>query len=39
MRYPGCSSFGVMESSAVPFHERVILVFRDIIYVINILYL
>jgi hypothetical protein len=28
----------VMESSAVPFHKRVVLVFRDIIYVISILY-
>jgi hypothetical protein len=27
-----------MESSAVPFHLRVIIVFRDIIYVIIILY-
>jgi hypothetical protein len=38
MRCPSCYSYGVKESSAVPFYERVILVFRDIIYVINILY-
>jgi hypothetical protein len=38
MRYPGCCSCGVMESSDVLFHKRVVLVFRDIIYVINILY-
>jgi hypothetical protein len=38
MRYPGCCSCGVMESFAISFHERVVLVFRDIIYVINILY-
>jgi hypothetical protein len=38
MRCPGCYSYDVMESSAVLFHMRVILVFRDIIYVINILY-
>jgi hypothetical protein len=38
MRCPGCYSCGVMESSTVLFRERVILVFRDIIYVINILY-
>jgi hypothetical protein len=35
---PGCYSCGVLESSAVPFHKRVVLVFRDFIYVINILY-
>jgi hypothetical protein len=34
----GCSSYGVMESFVVPFCKKVILVFRDIIYVINILY-
>jgi hypothetical protein len=38
MRCPGCCSCGVSESSAVPFRMRVILAFRDIIYVINILY-
>jgi hypothetical protein len=38
MRCPGCYSCGVMESSAILFHVRVVLVFRDIIYVINILY-
>jgi hypothetical protein len=38
VRCPGCHSFGVIESSAIPFHKRVTLVFRDIIYVINILY-
>jgi hypothetical protein len=38
MRGPSCCSCSVMESSAVPFHKRVILVFRDFIYVINILY-
>jgi hypothetical protein len=35
---PGCCSYDVLESSVVPFHKRVILVFRDIIYLINILY-
>jgi hypothetical protein len=36
---PGCHSSGVMECFAIPFcFERVVLVFRDIIYVINILY-
>jgi hypothetical protein len=35
---PGCHSCGVMESSAVPFRLRVVIVFRDIIYVIIILY-
>jgi hypothetical protein len=39
VRYLGCHSCGVMESSAVSFCLRVILVFRDIIYVIVILYL
>jgi hypothetical protein len=39
MRYPGCCSCGVMEYSSVLFHKRVILVFRDIIYVINILFM
>jgi hypothetical protein len=38
MCYPGYCSCGVLESSAVPFHKIVALVFRDIIYVINILY-
>jgi hypothetical protein len=38
MRCLGCCSCGVMESSVVLFHMRVVLVFRDIIYVINILY-
>jgi hypothetical protein len=38
MRYPGCCSCGVMESSAILLHKRVILVFRDIIYIIFILY-
>jgi hypothetical protein len=35
---PSCHSYGVMESSVVPFLLRIILVFKDIIYVINILY-
>jgi hypothetical protein len=35
---PDCCSCGVMEFSAVLFRKRVILVFRDIIYVINIIY-
>jgi hypothetical protein len=35
---PGCHSCGVMESSVVPFRLRVVIVFRDIIYVIIILY-
>jgi hypothetical protein len=35
---PDCCSCGVMESSAVPFRLRVILVFRDIIYVIIVFY-
>jgi hypothetical protein len=38
VRYRGCHSCGVMESSAIPFHKRVALVYRDITYVINILY-
>jgi hypothetical protein len=38
MRFPGCCSCGVMESFIVLFHKRVVLVFRDFIYVINILY-
>jgi hypothetical protein len=38
LRCPGCCSCGVMESFNVLFHKRVALVFRDIIYVINILY-
>jgi hypothetical protein len=38
MHCPGCCSCGVLESSSVPFRERVALVFRDNIYVINILY-
>jgi hypothetical protein len=37
VRCPGGRSCGVMESSAILFRKRVILVFRDIIYVINIL--
>jgi hypothetical protein len=39
MRSPSYCFCGVMESSVVPFHKRAALVFRDIIYVINILYL
>jgi hypothetical protein len=35
---PGCSSYDVMESSIILFSLRVILVFKDIIYVVNILY-
>jgi hypothetical protein len=35
---PDCHSCGVMESSAILFHKRVILVFKGNIYVINILY-
>jgi hypothetical protein len=38
VRCPGCRSRGVMETSAFPFCKRVALVFRGIIYVINILY-
>jgi hypothetical protein len=37
MRCPGCYSCGVIESSIVLHRKRVVLVFRDIIYVINIL--
>jgi hypothetical protein len=39
MSYPYCRSHGVTVSSAVLFTYRVILVFRDIICVINTLYL
>jgi hypothetical protein len=39
MSCPGCCSYGVMESSDVSLHERVVVVFRYIICVINILYL
>jgi hypothetical protein len=38
MHCPDCYSCGVLESSAVPFCKRVVLVFVDIIYVINIVY-
>jgi hypothetical protein len=38
MCYPGCSSYDVMESSVILVSLRVILVFKDIIYVVNILY-
>jgi hypothetical protein len=38
MRCPGCCSCDVMESSTVLFRKRVIFVFRDIIFVLNILY-
>jgi hypothetical protein len=38
MRYLGCCYCGVMESSTVPFHKRVIFVFINNIYIINILY-
>jgi hypothetical protein len=38
VRCLSCRSCGVMESSTVPFHKRVTLVLRDIIYIINILY-
>jgi hypothetical protein len=38
VRCPGCYSCGVIESFIVPFRKTVILVFRDIIYVIDILY-
>jgi hypothetical protein len=37
MRCPGCYSCGVMESSVVLLRENAV-VFRDIIYIINILY-
>jgi hypothetical protein len=39
MRCPDCYSCGIMESFAVLLHKRVILIFRDIIYIIIILYL
>jgi hypothetical protein len=39
MRCPDCCSYGVMESFAVSFHKTVVLVSRDAIYVIIILYL
>jgi hypothetical protein len=35
---PSCCSCDVVESSAVPFHKRVILVLKDTIYVTIILY-
>jgi hypothetical protein len=35
---PGCRSYRVVESSAILFRLRVVLVFRDIIYVIIVLY-
>jgi hypothetical protein len=38
MCYPDCRSYGVMESSVVSLRLRVVIVFRDIIYVIIILY-
>jgi hypothetical protein len=38
IRCPDCCSCGGLESSVVPFRKKVVLVFRDIIYVINILY-
>jgi hypothetical protein len=38
MHCPGYYSYGVMESSVILLRKRVALVFRDIIYVINILY-
>jgi hypothetical protein len=38
MRCPSCCSCGAMESFVVPFCKRDVIVFRDIIYVINILY-
>jgi hypothetical protein len=38
MCYPDCCSCGVTESSVVLFRKRVALEFRDIIYIINILY-
>jgi hypothetical protein len=38
MRCPGYCSCGVMESSTVLFYKRVAFVFRDIMYVINIIY-
>jgi hypothetical protein len=36
--FPSCRSCGVIEPSTVPFCLRVIIVFRDIIYVIIIIY-
>jgi hypothetical protein len=38
VRCPGCHSCGVIESFTVLFPLRVVLVFRDIIYVIIVLY-
>jgi hypothetical protein len=38
VRCPGCCSCGILESFAVSFHMIVVLVFRDNIYVITILY-
>jgi hypothetical protein len=38
MHYPSCHFYGVMESSAVPFCLRVVLIFGDIINVIIIFY-
>jgi hypothetical protein len=38
VRCPDCYFCGVVEFSTIPFHLRIALVFRDIIYVINILY-
>jgi hypothetical protein len=38
MRCLGCCSSGVMESFDVSFRNRIVLVFRDNISVINILY-
>jgi hypothetical protein len=35
---PGCCPYGVLESSAIPFCMRVVLVFRDNIYVANTLF-
>jgi hypothetical protein len=39
MRYPSCYSYGIIESFAILFCKKVALVFSDIVYVINILYL
>jgi hypothetical protein len=39
VRCPDCLSYGVKESSTIPFCKRAVLVFGDVIYVINILYL
>jgi hypothetical protein len=36
---PGCYFCDIMKYSAVLLRKRIVLVFRDIIYVINILYL